>query len=85
MVFFSFFQNIFIKVGFLLETLNTKQSGGKHLEKEEDFTHNLPPQKSTPIPVWNDYNNYHDFFITLLSYGRKDNTSKYNIWDYEYV
>ena len=55
------------------------------LQKEKNFTHNTTPTTSTPIPVWNDYNHYHDFLITLLSYDRKNNTTVKNIWEYEYI
>ena len=53
------------------------------LQKEKELKNNTKP--STPIPIWNDYNHYHDFFITLLSYERKNNTIKHDIWDFEYV
>jgi len=55
----------------------------RNLQKEKQLKNNT--KTSTPIPIWNDYNHYHDFFITLLSYERKNNMDKCNVWDFEYV
>ena len=34
---------------------------------------------------WNEYSYYHDYFIQLLSYDRKHNYTRNNIWDFSYV
>ena len=55
------------------------------MQKEKDFTPTTTTKSSTPIPIWSDYNHYHDFLITLLSYNRKNMSAVNNIWEYEYV
>ena len=34
---------------------------------------------------WNEYCHYHDYFVELLSYGRKHNYTQSNIWEFCYV
>lgn len=52
---------------------------------KQTTTQHETDKKSTPIPIWSEYSNYHDYLIELLSYGRKSNYGKQNIWEYEYV
>lgn len=52
---------------------------------EENITDTNTKDKSTPIPVWNEYNHYHDYFTKQLSYNRRTNYTRSNVWDFEYV
>ena len=42
-------------------------------------------EASTTNFSWNEYSNYHDYFIELLSYDRKHNYTNSNIWEFSYV
>ena len=53
-----------------------QQSRTKQIQKKSMKTY---------IPYITKETDQHDIFIDLLSYGRKSNISKSDIWNYEYV